>query len=288
MKTKKTICIFLALLLCMTCIAVLAESDPYDSQQEIPADVQAYIGSDGFLPAMRELLSESAGGSSFYSTAEDAQSIRLTKVLTLLEYRYENDLPMADDLVSFDSWLFLLDSDRGVKGLGFISCDQAGGLDWNGVVDASNLMDALGIMERLATEAGVEFHPVIVSFGMFRYFLYHSFNGDERVITVPAAAEALDSSYYEAVSYEQLPTAEELHTKLNSLPSFADKESVEYGGNILLKAKPASDDIHSANSLASDTTAENNLFFAYVIAGCAAAALIIAFVAVLSKKKRTA
>ncbi|MBQ1818057.1 MAG: hypothetical protein II124_05415 [Clostridia bacterium] len=286
---KKLIAIFLCIFMLAPCLSALAETDPYDVQQNVPDAVREYASSEGMIAEIRETFIETAGKGVLYETAEDAGSIRPIKVFSCLEYRWEGELPMADDLVPIESWLILFDSDSGKKGIGFVSPEKTGDmstLSWSGISNASYLTDALDTMERLAAAAGVESRPVIVNCGLNTYFLYQSFGGDERVMPVPRNENEVDSSYSEAVSYTQLPTAEELREYFNSLPEYADAAAARFGdGSIPLKAKPLSE---ARPAAASSGKAMTSVSPVYVIAACAAGALVIAAILALALRKRRA
>ncbi len=251
--------------------------DPFTRQADIPDYIQSYAEQIA-LPEAKECLSSDIEGG-FYHSLEEIESLKLGKAYNLLNVSYSSELPLENCFRECGCYLYTLESEEGPSS--FMMVDEYNSeLRWSAPCELpENFMNAMGIMERLADNAGIEFRPVIV-YCVGDYTLYHSFNGDERVISIPHSAFKLDKDYYSVKSYTQLPTAEEFVTKLRSLPELdPSSPGFQYSNKQTILLKP---DL----SVSAAETVKQETRSLFPIAGIAAALIIAAAAAAIVIRKR--
>ena len=112
-----------------------------------------------------------------------------------------------------DTWLFFLDSGDKPLVCFTVTHEEDGNLRRSIPRRAGDVALAIKVMERLGRKERVTDAPLI--FGTASGFLLvQSFNGDERVITVPGGVVGFERAYGRVRSIKQLPTYKELADKL--------------------------------------------------------------------------
>lgn len=272
---KTVVAIFVIVIACLLSIAAQANgAGALPDTDEVPEEVLSYAENTAFPYARGFFLSSS-------NKAYDKDELKLGTAYHCSGYylpRTEN-AKLSELMHLKRTWLFTIEA-HGVPVALFTVYYNNGVLEHQGVEDAGNFNMAMNTMERLAEKEGIPFEPVIINMGDYCSAVYMSFNGDERVITVPTSAFRLDPDYEKVADHTELPKAEELlKAELEAVSEIAETGDVWGGGAIELKPHIASD--------AAEAEKAGALPVLYIV--CAAAAvMIIAAVALAARKTRKA
>ena len=198
---KKTIAFLILLLIIVSVSFVNAE--PIDL---IPERVLEYAR-EVVTDEAKSFMKEYGYIGTVFESADEIDALRLGEGMAIRGLDRSNKKAFAW-FVSEDEWRFSLDDETGPR-VFFTVTIEDGRLCSSGAEDAKNFNDAKRIMKSLADAEGINDEPVFVETLTCRMF-YLSFNGDERIITVPTSAYHLNDGYYCVTSYKELPTASEI------------------------------------------------------------------------------
>lgn len=228
---KRSIAFFMLALLILSSFPMLVLGE------EAPEDVVTFAEDDA-APKAKEFIKDPANGAigSIVASAEEVDELTLGSGMRIYEIDGDGPERLSDWLITRDDWCFSLDGNGKKVVLFNVHRDGSGRLSDSGVEGGANLNEALAIMERLAAKANVTSEPKLCRF-MINYVLLQSFNGDERVITIPTDIDELDKSYRGVTDYRELPTGADLIEEIRT--TMAEAVPGYYGApSQLLPAHP--------------------------------------------------
>ena len=272
---KKSVLIIL-LVVCVFAAALQANgAEAVKGGENIPAEVLEYAENTAFPYAVGFM--QNSGNEAY--KAYDRDELKLGAAYQCADYVLSSreDAKLSELMRYKDMWLFTIEAE-GQPVVLFTVFRNNGVLEHQGIEDAANFNSAMSIMRRLTEKESVSFEPVVISTGDYCTAVYQSFNGDERVITVPTSAFRLDPDYEKVAAFTELPKAEELIA--------ADKEAAEAaaeGG--LWGADAAALKPHIGTE---STAVKRTLSPVWLAAIIAAFALAIAGIAAAARKSRKA
>lgn len=205
---KRTV-FFLICMMLMT-LAVPCAADGAGSA--VPGDAAAYALEA--VPGIRALLKRGDGIEldRLDLTEAEIDSLELGAAYPVRHLRYVTD-SAYDVLMPVDTWLFFLDLGDKPCVCFTVMRGEDGVLRSSIPRRAEDAALAIEVMERLGKKERVAEAPLIFDTAS-GFLLVQSFNGDERVITVPGGVVGFDRSYGRVRSIKQLPTYKELADKL--------------------------------------------------------------------------
>lgn len=267
---KKSVLIILLVVFVFAAALQANGAEAVKGGENIPAEVMEYAENMAFPYAVGFMQNS---GSEAYK-AYDKEELKLGAAYQCADYVLSSreDAKLSELLRYKDMWLFTIEAE-GQPVVLFTVFRNNGVLEHQGIEDAANFNSAMSIMRQLAEKESVSFEPVVISTGDYCTAVYQSFNGDERVITVPT-----DPDYEKAAAFTELPKAEELIA--------ADKEAAEAaaeGG--LWGADAAALKPHIGTEGTAVKRTLSPVWLAAIIAACA---LVIAGIAVAARKSRKA
>ena len=246
---------------------------------DIPERVAQYAEGPA-AAAIKAFMKDPANGyiGSVISSAEEADALCVGRGYRLWDINVKEGASLAESAAPADQWLFSLDGiDGAVVFFGVSILPENGELTYFGADDAYNLSSALKTMERLAEKAHVSFDPMI-SVPFAGCVVAQSFNGDERVITVPGTPNKLDGSYLAVSSFEELPTYEEYASEV--IKSFTPAVNASTGEAVDLLSYSGGGTVELLPHSVRKPSA------AIPIAICAAAAVAIPIIALVVRRRK--
>ncbi|MBR5947482.1 MAG: hypothetical protein IKZ82_02390 [Clostridia bacterium] len=233
---RKTIAILCSALMALLMLPVFADIQRNDSSS-VPDDVLEYARGTGVKLSL-ELLKDPAAGylgkDGWFASEAEIDALKLGDAV----YRLSQCSELQPDGVlryakPIDAWLFSLDNADGPVVLFDISKEN-GELCYAGVSNAFGFVNAMNTINRLAKANNIADYPVIISSGLNGLLFFLSFNGDERVMTIPLDKNSyLHKAYSEVKSYDQLPTDKEFAEKVLEVKRLNDSGEILYGSGFI-------------------------------------------------------
>ena len=117
-----------------------------------------------------------------------------------------NGKTLGELLVPKTDWLVPICTPNG-EGISFLKVHTANGFSCGGGGDSSYFIKSVNKMRELIRQFGDNKEPTVISY-KGDYFLYYSFNDDERVIQI--SSFQFNTDYLDVSDYTQLPTGNEM------------------------------------------------------------------------------